>query len=62
MMSMSGSNRGMTLLLGCSGSRCSPSSSCGALRTRFHVNGMANGMNCNACWIAFWSDAVLSGS
>ena len=49
---------GRLSLRGCRGSSDSPSSNCAALRTRSHVSGMANGMNCNACWIAYWSDAV----
>ena len=62
MMSMSGSNRGTTLIHGCRGSSDSPRGSCTALRTRSHVSGMANAPICNACWIACWSDAALSGS
>jgi hypothetical protein len=62
MMSMRASNRGMTLIRGCSGSRRSPNSSCAASGTRSHANGTANGLNCNTCWTVCWRDAALSGS
>ena len=42
MMSMSGSNRGTTLIHGCQGSRGFPRGNSRALRTRSHASGMAN--------------------
>jgi len=60
MMSMSGSGRGTTLIRGCRGSKDSPRNNYSALRTRSLASGMANVPNCNACWIAYWSDAAKS--